>query len=96
MKRLGILFACAMLAAGCGGSSSGSAGGADFSGLIGESARAIDSEMQARGYRDTGGYKTEDTSYVYWWNASRSHCVSVGTRNGRIAEIDTVASSNCM
>lgn len=71
-------------------------GGPDFDDLIGMRAQNIDSEMRARGYEDSGrGHKTEDTSYVNWWNGSRSHCVSVATRDGRVAEIETVAAESC-
>ncbi|MCL7926168.1 MAG: hypothetical protein M8841_00145 [marine benthic group bacterium] len=85
-----------LLAAACGGSSGSAPAAPDFNDLIGMQARSIDYQLEDRGYSAKDGYKTSDTSYVYWWNASTRHCASVATRDGRIAAIDTVDSSNCM
>lgn len=96
MKRLGILIVCAALATGCGGTS-GSSGGAPtgLNDLVGMRASYLDSEMADRGYTNKGGYKEMETSYTTWWNASRAHCVSVATVNGKVETVETIAAGNC-
>jgi hypothetical protein len=96
MKRAMTTAVFCLLAAACGGSSGGPPASPSFNDLLGMQARNIDYEMEQRGYVAGEGYKSYETSYVYWWNASTRHCASVATRDGRIAAIDTVDSSNCM
>lgn len=95
MKRLGILFTCVALAAGCGGSSASAGSPSSLNDLVGMRASYLDSEMIDRGYANRGGYKEMETSYTTWWNGSRSHCVSVATVNGRVETIETIAAGNC-
>lgn len=97
MLRALTLIACLAVAAACGGSAYG--GGAsvspDLGDLVGMQARSLDTEMSSQGYSNTGGYKEGDTSYTTWWNAAKSHCVSVATRDGRVDDVETIADGNC-
>lgn len=63
--------------------------------LQGARAAGADSDLRARGFTDTGGYKTGDTSYVTWWNASTRQCVNVATQNGRIRSIEAISEGVC-
>lgn len=64
--------------------------------LLGARASSADSEMRARGFTDTGGYKQGNKSYVTWWNASTRQCVSAVTENGRIKSLAAIDEGNCI
>ena len=44
-------------------------------------------EIVRRGFRDTGGSKGDDRSYVNWWNAATRRCVVMGTADGRYVSV---------
>ena len=56
----------------------------------------MDMQLRDRGFVDKGGYKTEDASVTTWWDASSRQCLSVTTRQGRVAEAETIVEGNCL
>jgi uncharacterized protein with FMN-binding domain len=64
-------------------------------GLVGARASGADTELRARGFSDTGGYKQGDKSFVTWWNASTRQCVQAVTKDGRIKNIQAINEGNC-
>ncbi|WP_343685477.1 hypothetical protein [Asticcacaulis sp.] len=67
----------------------------DVRDLEGARAAGGESALQDRGYVHIKTRKDTDTSWSYWWNASRKQCVMVGTYNGRYDSIDSTTSSDC-
>ena len=63
--------------------------------LEGAKASSADSEMRARGFTDTGGYKQGNKSYVTWWNARTRQCISAVTQGGRIKDLEAIDEGNC-
>ncbi len=63
--------------------------------LVGTNAASGDTALRQRGYQDRGGYKTSDTSYVYWTQVSTSQCILVGTYDGRFASIVPASAYDC-
>ena len=63
--------------------------------LEGMRARNLDSEMNRLGFRNVGGYKTDDASTTTWWNPNREQCVNVTTRDGRVAATESIFAGNC-
>lgn len=63
--------------------------------LVGMRARNIDSALGQRGFSNVGGYKTNDASITTWWHPGSETCLSVTTRDGRIAAIDPIFKGNC-
>ena len=64
--------------------------------LEGANAASADSALRQRGFRDTGGYKDGNKSFVTWYNASTRQCVQAVTRDGRIRHIDAINEGNCL
>jgi hypothetical protein len=63
--------------------------------LIKMRARGLDGVMNARGFSNAGGYKSDGASMTSWWNADTRQCISVETRDGRIANAETIVAGNC-
>jgi len=63
--------------------------------LVGASAASADSQLRSRGFRDVGGYKQANKSFVTWYNRNTRQCVSSVTRDGRIKRIDSLNEDNC-
>ena len=63
--------------------------------LQGARASSAESELQARGFSDTGGYKRGGASFVTWWNADTRQCVEIGTADGRVKSIEAISAGNC-
>jgi hypothetical protein len=63
--------------------------------LVGGSAATADSQLRARGFRDVGGYKQGNKSFVTWYNRDTRQCVSAMTKDGRIKRIDSLNEGNC-
>lgn len=63
--------------------------------LIGVNAASADSQLRARGFTDTGGYKRDDKSFVTWWNVNTRQCVQSVTKEGRIKRIENLTAGNC-
>jgi len=63
--------------------------------LEGMRARNLDSEMNRLGFTNVGGYKTEGASITTWWNPRGEQCVTVETRDGRAASIESIFKGNC-
>jgi hypothetical protein len=63
--------------------------------LIGVRASSADSALRQRGYQDRGGFKTSDTSFVYWTQVNTGQCILVATSNGSIAKITNESPSSC-
>jgi hypothetical protein len=63
--------------------------------LVGARASSADSEMRSRGFRDTGGYKQNNKSFVTWYNPTTRQCVQSVTHDGRIKRIENISEGNC-
>ncbi|MDF7774445.1 hypothetical protein P1X14_04235 [Sphingomonas sp. AOB5] len=61
--------------------------------LVGARAAGGETQMQSRGYTNTGSSRTDGTSWTFWWNGRT--CVSIATRDGRYASINRVPDANC-
>lgn len=46
-------------------------------------ARNLGSEMARLGFHNVNGYKTNEATVSYWWNAGSRQCLYVETRQGR-------------
>jgi outer membrane murein-binding lipoprotein Lpp len=68
---------------------------AEVRSLEGMRARNLDSEMNRLGFRNVGGYKTDDASITTWWNPNGEQCVNVTTRDGRVAATESIFAGNC-
>lgn len=68
---------------------------ADLADLVGARAAGAETQMEARGYRATGGSTVRDTRFTFWWNERKRACVSVSTVDGRYASIQPVPPGNC-
>ena len=64
--------------------------------LVGARASSADSELRARGFRDTGGYKQDGKSFVMWHNRNTRQCVQAVTRDGKIKRIEGIDEGNCL
>jgi hypothetical protein len=64
--------------------------------LLDMRARNLDGEMADRGFRSTGGYKEHGASKTLWYNDNARQCVTVTTREGRVADIETIDKNNCL
>ena len=64
--------------------------------LVGANAASADSALRQRGFRDTGGYKQDNKSFVTWYNSQTRQCVQSVTKNGRIKHIDPINEGNCL
>ena len=64
--------------------------------LIGMRGSSMDMQLTSSGFVSKGGYKTEDASVTTWWNANSRQCLSVTTRQGRVAEAETIVEGNCL
>ena len=63
--------------------------------LVGERASSADSTLRERGFRDVEGYKRKNSSHVVWWNSVTRQCLDVKTKEGRIANVETLSESAC-
>jgi hypothetical protein len=64
--------------------------------LIGMRAGSLDGEMDRQGFHSTGGYKKDMSSFTTWYNAGAHQCISVETREGKIANAETIVEGNCL
>lgn len=67
----------------------------DLADLVGARAAGAETQMEARGYRVTGGSTVRDIKFTFWWNERKQSCVSVSTVEGRYASIEAVPAGNC-
>ena len=63
--------------------------------LLGARAGQAEGEIVRRGFRDTGGSKGDDRSYVNWWNGATRRCVVMGTANGRYVSVQATTAPDC-
>jgi hypothetical protein len=63
--------------------------------LVGMRACNMGNEMRRMGFNNVGGYKTDDASYTTWWNAASRECVSIETRQGKVANAQPIGPGNC-
>ena len=63
--------------------------------MVGARAGQAESELQRRGYVNTGGSKGDDRSYTNWWNADRRQCVTIATMNGRYDSVTPTTAPDC-
>ena len=71
------------------------AGPSSFGDLVGMRAGSLDAEMTGRGFKNVGGYQSNNASFTTWWNAGSRECLSVETRQGRVAKAEAIAEGNC-
>ena len=93
------LLSCGLLIGGCasdGGSHGGGSHHVQLNDLLDMRARNLDGEMANRGFGSTGGYKEDGASKTLWHNSSTHQCVSVTTREGRVADIESIIENNCL
>ena len=67
----------------------------DLADLVGARAAGGEAQMQARGYRVTGGSTVRDMKFTFWWNDRKRACVSISTVEGRYTSIQSVPAGNC-
>lgn len=77
------------------GHHSGNATYVQLNDLVGARASSVDSNMEQRGFRRTGGYKSDGHIYATWWNAGSRQCVQLTTDNGRLQSISNLVEGNC-
>jgi hypothetical protein len=63
--------------------------------LVGERASSAESTLRDRGFRDVDGYKRKNASHVVWWNSVTRQCLDVKTKEGRIANVETLTEGVC-
>jgi hypothetical protein len=63
--------------------------------LVGARAAGAEGDLQARGFRNTSGYKAKDRAYTYWWNGATRQCLNVAVHDGRVESIDSSGESYC-
>ncbi len=63
--------------------------------MVGARAGQAESELQRRGYVNTGGQQGDDRSYTNWWNAARRQCVTIATMDGRYNSIQPTTAPDC-
>ena len=78
------------------GPSGGGAHQMDHSSLLHMRRRGLDGEMTGRGFTKVGGYKSDGASMPTWLNAGSHQCISVETRDGRVADAETIVEENCL
>lgn len=67
----------------------------DLADLVGARAAGAETQMEARGYRQTNASTVRDIKFTFWWNDRKRNCVSVSTMEGRYASIQPVPEGNC-
>ena len=77
------------------GHHSGYAAYVNVNDLVGARAAGAESDLQARGFRNTSGYKANDRAYTYWWNGNTRQCINVAVHDGRMESIQSTAESYC-
>jgi hypothetical protein len=77
------------------GHHSGYAAYVNVNDLIGARAAGAESDLQARGFRNTSGYKANDRAYTYWWNGSTRQCLNVVVYDGRMESIQSTGDAYC-
>jgi len=63
--------------------------------LVGARASGADSELRARGFRNTGGYQQGNKSFATWWNENTRQCVQAVTKEGHIKRFENLSEGNC-
>lgn len=77
------------------GHHSGYAGFVNVNDLVGARAAGAESDLQARGFRNTSGYKANDRAYTYWWNGSTRQCLNAAVYDGRMESVQSTAETYC-
>lgn len=62
---------------------------------IGARAAGAETQMQARGYTNTGAQTGDDRVWTYWWNPATRTCVTVATVEGRYDSITISPAPDC-
>jgi hypothetical protein len=63
--------------------------------LVGARAAGAETDLQNRGFVQTGGNKSSSTAYSFWWDADAEACVMVSIRDGRVSSIDDRSPREC-
>ena len=63
--------------------------------LLGARAAGAESDLQARGFRNTSGYNANERAYTYWWNGSTRQCLNAAVYNGRMESVQSTAETYC-
>jgi hypothetical protein len=96
LTRLALFAATFVLAACAGSATTGGGGQIDPGSLVGMRGSSMDMELTGKGFTSAGGYKTGDTSSTIWWNERARQCIRVDTRDGRVADAETIFEGNCL
>jgi hypothetical protein len=64
--------------------------------LVGMRAGSLDGEMDRLGFHNTDGYKSTVSSFTTWYNAGAHQCISVETREGKVADAKNIVEGNCL
>jgi hypothetical protein len=67
----------------------------DLTDLVGSRAAGGETELEKRGYTNTGGSKDDTSSWTYWWNSKNKKCVTVRTEDGKYASITDTVPPDC-
>ncbi|NQE64009.1 hypothetical protein E1H18_4265 [Caulobacter sp. RHG1] len=67
----------------------------DVRDLVGARGSSGEAELASRGYVNVGGQTGDDRKWTYWWNESRSVCLSVATVDGRYDSIASTPAPDC-
>lgn len=63
--------------------------------LVGARASTADSQLRSRGFRDVGGYKEGNKSFVMWYSPGTRQCVQAVTRDGYVKRFENIDEGNC-
>jgi hypothetical protein len=78
------------------GRHSGYAAYVNVNDLVGARASALDNDLPARGFRNTGGHKSSSRAYSYWFNGSSRQCVQAVVYDGRVEAMHSANERSCL
>lgn len=67
----------------------------EFEYLVDGRASSVDNSMRDRGYELVTTEKSGRDSYQYWWNDSRSKCITVRVSDGRVMSVVNTSDFDC-
>jgi hypothetical protein len=68
----------------------GSAEPADFNDLVGAKAAGVETDLQARGFRNVDGFDAGNGKGTIWWNSRTRQCLQMITADGRADSITDI------
>ncbi|SLJ99227.1 hypothetical protein SAMN06295987_10360 [Novosphingobium mathurense] len=67
----------------------------DVSDVVGARSSSGEGLLQDRGYENISTKSGTDRKWTYWWNKSKSQCITVTTFDGRYEAIDKASNKDC-